>query len=178
MLCNKCKHKEAVAHLKHLGALCKPCFCEIIERRVRKDLRQYSPLKRGQNVLLLNDAGKESVMSSHILTALAQDIAFILEERPLATPGDISSFASVFYPHDADDLAAGFLQGIFSGATHKEQLTLLRSILDIEVQTYCELKELAFAPMAVDAFKESLKTLEKNYPGSTFGLLKSKEQLE
>ena len=54
MECYKC-NKSAVIDLKYLQPLCNKCFCEVIERRIRKYTRINQAFKRGDRLLIIDE---------------------------------------------------------------------------------------------------------------------------
>ncbi len=61
MTCHKCKNKE-----QYHGDFCKPCFCELLERRIKKYLRQQEAIKKDDILVVDNDL--VVYVLEHILT--------------------------------------------------------------------------------------------------------------
>ncbi len=151
-----------------------------MEKRVRKDARINHPLKRGEKVCLLTNETKESAVSSWFFERMTKTLNVTTEQRPLEQKGDLSVFNKVFYPFDADDIVGSFLEHIFSKGVNvsSQPLSLVGGLLDSEIKTFADLRQLSYKEVSETGVAQSLQSLEKLYPGSTFGLAKSKKQLE
>src|SRR3972149_11316153 len=55
MLCAKCRKNSAESSLRHLGSLCSFCFCALIEKRVRKDVRINRIFRKNDKLLVVGD---------------------------------------------------------------------------------------------------------------------------
>lgn len=174
--CLRCEKREARTNLKHLGALCQPCFFQTVERRARKYLRVTSPIKKGEKICVLLDESKESKLAEYFLDHIFEGVPCEVEKKNLGE--EVSGFDKVFYPLDADDQAGEFLAKVFTGEKGPEKLTVLGNTLDSEVKLFMELKGWEYEEKETSEKAEMIKELEAMYPGSTFGLMKSKQQLE
>jgi len=68
MLCQKCKKTNGKIKLPYLGLmLCEGCFCKLIERRVKKEIRSKKLINEKEKVLLLDNSSKEARISEHII---------------------------------------------------------------------------------------------------------------
>ena len=178
MTCLRCKKRDATVELPHAGALCNPCFLEMVEQRVRKDMSKHSPLKRGEKVCLLTNETKESAVSAWMMERISSKLNLQVEQRPLASPGVVSGFSKVFSPFDADDVGSRFLEGIFKGQPQHPTLSLLQGVLDSEVKLFADLRKLPYQETSEHPSTKALRELEGFYPGSIFGLVKTQKQLE
>jgi len=176
--CLRCEKREAKTDLKHLGALCQPCFLQTVEKRARKHLRTTSPIKRGEKICVIVDESKESKLAEYFLEHVFETIPCETEKRPLNDVGDLSPFDKVFYPLDADDQAGEFLLKVFKGTEGPKRLSILSNTLDSEIKLYMDLKAWTYKEHKTTEKAQIIKELEAMYPGSTFGLMKSKQQLE
>ncbi|MFQ5620775.1 MAG: hypothetical protein ACE5FT_02955 [Candidatus Nanoarchaeia archaeon] len=175
--CQRCGKKPSAANLGHMGDICRGCFIVVIEHRVRKHLRQGSPLKKGQKILLLTDNSMKSVVAECILESITKPMPLTdVEKRHLGS--DISGFDHVFYPISANDIANGFLKGIFSKESVDKKKSVVGCLLDSEIKVYADLKDLKYETSEKDDFAKKMEELEGYYPGSTFGLVKTKDKLQ
>jgi hypothetical protein len=146
---------------------------------MRKDARVNNPLQRGERICLLTNDSKESAVAQWLFDRMNSTLHIETEQRPLTQAGDLTSFNKVFTPFDADDIVADFLDHIFSQrASTPQPLSLVSGLLDSEVKTFADLRKLPYKETPEHPLKSSFATLEKLYPGSTFGITKSKKQLE
>ena len=68
MLCQKCNRAKAEIKLPYLGLrLCKSCFCRLIEKRVKKEIRSKELINEKEKILLLDNNSKEARISEYIL---------------------------------------------------------------------------------------------------------------
>ena len=176
MDCLRCKKREAQNTLAHAGALCNFCFLETIEQRVRKDVSK-NPLSRGERVCILTNETKESAVAQWMIARIADKLPLAIEQRPLETMGDVQPFTKIFYPYDADDIGSRFLENIFKGTPQHPTLSLLQVVLDSEVKLFADLKGFSYKEQDVPPATKALRELEGIYPGSIFGLGKSKRLL-
>lgn len=73
--CSNCSNK-AIIELKYLGkSLCRNCFMNFFERRVRKTMSECGYLKNTKNICVALSGGKDSVVVLHILNKLSKNFS-------------------------------------------------------------------------------------------------------
>ncbi len=73
-LCTFCRRKEAVYSRPYSGeTLCKRCFCESIEDKVRATISEYEMLQPNDKIMVAVSGGKDSVTLLHILTQIEKN---------------------------------------------------------------------------------------------------------
>ena len=74
MKCIKCSGKAEISSLKHIGPACRSCFLKIIEKRVRKELRLNSQIKKNDKILIIDNGTKESAVGEFLLKSIIKDL--------------------------------------------------------------------------------------------------------
>ena len=70
-LCTCCNRKEAFFHRHYSGErLCKKCFCESIEAKVRQTITRYGMLRFDDHLAVAVSGGKDSLVLLYILSKL------------------------------------------------------------------------------------------------------------
>ncbi|MFQ5761438.1 MAG: TIGR00269 family protein, partial [Candidatus Bathyarchaeia archaeon] len=74
MTCTRCRRAEEIHHAPYSGQrLCRGCFLDFTERRVKKTISKHSMLRRDDRIAVAVSGGKDSVALLHILHKLEQN---------------------------------------------------------------------------------------------------------
>ena len=160
MKCVKCS-KQAKIDLKHLGgSLCPACFAEVIEKRVRKSLREHDWLKPADKILVIDDGTLKSKAGIHIIKSI-----FKLSK----------GCTKVIIPWNLDDEIGQYLDALMNNKKipKTKHIKFLINISDEEIDYFAKIKKIKGKKRAKTKLGKMLDNLEKRYPGSKFGLLKS-----
>ncbi|MBW3004659.1 hypothetical protein KY310_02410 [Candidatus Woesearchaeota archaeon] len=178
MKCIKCSRASKI-DLKHLGgALCPACFAEVIEKRVRKSLRDNKWLKPADKIAYIDDGTLQSKAGICLIKAIFQNQPFNIDFKK----GEIKSaeklakgYTKVIIPWNMDDEVTQFLDALFNSkkVPKTKHIKLLLNVSDEEIAFFAELKKIKGKSKAKTRLGEMLDNLEKRYPGSKFGLLRS-----
>ncbi len=170
--CIKCK-RPAKVHLKHLQHLCAHCFAEIIEKRVRKTLREHNWIQRMDAIAIIDDGTVRFAVTKYLLESISKDLPMKL------TVVKESSTGKTVIPWSLNKEVEAKLKDLFGEASSQAQhLPLLKNVTDEEIALFAKVKHLAGTVPEQSDLAKKLTELEEKYPGSTFGLLKSFQDLD
>ncbi len=178
-LCAKCLSGQAKNVVPTAGSLCDSCFVGLVERRVKKSVRQDHPFVKNERVLVVDDgslkAGVMQALLSLCLGGLPLRVTQKRGEVESLTPEDMTDFDKVLLPLDGDDVASGFLGWLLKGEeTQQIGIPFLSCLLDEEVEVYARIKGIpGDQSRERKGMVNEVKSLERQYPGLTHGLLKS-----
>ena len=170
MNCIKCS-REAAFILQEW--YCHDCFCEVIERRLRKYLRTENPIQKGEHLLVLG------VLAQHVLKTLIKDlpvtITTVQTHEELAQSKKQCPETRCVLPYTMEYGLRSFLQGVFegSGENPSKDIILFLPITMHELRKYVEIKGLQSPVQEHDEFFDVLDKFEEKYPSSKYSLMKS-----
>ncbi len=73
MKCQRCS-KTAVIYQKYSNAhLCKPHFIEDVERKIKRDIRKFKMVERGDRIAIALSGGKDSIVLLYVLHKIFQN---------------------------------------------------------------------------------------------------------
>lgn len=169
MNCLSCQ-KEIPTKLGYVSnsyRFCTFCFSHIIERRIRKYLKDHS-LKRNQRIVAVDPVS--SYFAAHIIHVPVQ----ILKRAAKKTDTQILL-------HTLDDCAVAYLEHLLSGKKtlkqKKNTLLLFSSVTDEELSLYCQYHKIPFTPKK-HPLKVFLLRMEAEHPGTIQALYKSMQDLK
>ncbi|MBD3303575.1 hypothetical protein GF343_00355 [Candidatus Woesearchaeota archaeon] len=178
MKCIKCS-KTAKIGLKHLGgSLCPSCFAEVIEKRVRKSLRDNKWLKPADRIIYIDDGTLQSKAGIHLINAIFKNQPFNIcfKKGLIKSAARLSKgYDKVLIPWNMDDEVVQFLDALFNAkkVPKKRHIKFLINISDEEIAFFAKIKKIKGTQKAKTRLGKMLDDLEKRYPGSKFGLLRS-----
>ena len=120
MQCSKCQH-NAVVSLKYLEPLCGMCFCDLIEKRIRKNARLSKAFRRSDRILILDD------FSAFIVKRIIEDLPVMIFRQDFSLediktqPKRVLDFLKrneinkIAVNWAVDDESAEFLYRVFNG---------------------------------------------------------------
>jgi len=178
MKCIKCS-KQAKIDLKHIGgSLCPACFAEVIEKRVRKGLREHTKLKPTDKILFIDDGTQKSKTGIYLIKSIFKNQPFKIDIKK----GTIKSaqklskgYAKVIIPWNLDDEVEQYLDALLNNKKipKTKHIKFLINISNEEINYFAKIKKIKGKNKAKTKLGKMLDNLEKKYPGSKFGLLKS-----
>lgn len=152
---------------------CRNCFCEDIEKRARKQIREYGCFEKGDKVLFVDNSSMNAAVAWKLFTTVCKGLPLQVEKKPkLENP---ESYKHIILSQDLDEEAEKFLDGIFDGKNFGEPKTLsiLAQISQEEVLLYAKAKELLVQEREKTKLGKLLEEVESQYPGSKHALVKS-----
>ena len=204
MLCQKCNKAKAEIKLPYLGLrLCKSCFCKLIERRVKKEIRSKELINEKEKILLLDNNSKEAKISEHILnTAYNNRLNMIIVKVNHFKLGYLdkktkeiikkNKIKQVIIPWNLDNEIIYFTENLFNKGNFKflgnfkqnkiSCIKLLRNVLESECLLFAKCKKFKFKEKPKKDkqrkdIKNMLDKIDKKHSETKFSLLKSIEHL-
>ena len=180
MTCIKCK-KPIKAAIKHSGgSLCPACFSIIIKKRVRKSLRKNDWITPKDKVLVIDNATIKAKVGIHILDSVFQKPHFQIDVKKgtIAKAKQLAKgYNKIIIPWNTDDEIEQYLDALFNAKKipKTKYIKLLINISDEELTQYAKANKIKGKKKVKSALGKKIDALEKRYPGSKFGLLKSLE---
>ncbi len=191
MICVKCKGKQGKHGIYSGELLCDSCFCKIIEKRVRREVRLSRIFSKNDRILVLNDGSKEYKIGRLLLKSIIKDLPVEISEKKGVF--DINKLGKskedrIIVPWSLDKEINLYLRNMFEGKkqeklghiVEKKYVKLLRNVMDSELKVFAEINKIIIKDESKtkDEIKEMLEDIEKKYPGSKFSLLKSIDFME
>ena len=178
MQCIKCS-KPAKIDMKHLGgSLCPNCFAEVIEKRVRKSLREHDWIKPSDKIVLIDDGTLKSKVSICLLESIFKNQPFKIDFKKgtiQSAPELSKGYDKVIIPWNMDDTVEQFLDALLNNkkVLKTRCIKLLINVSDEEITLFAKIKKIKGKKRAKTRLGKMIDELEKRYPGSKFGLLKA-----
>lgn len=179
--CIKCTRKRSI-FIKHLGSFCSACFVKVLEKRIRKYLSKNKIFSTHDKILFINDNSLKAEAGIFFLNSIQKDIPLKIKIKSVK-PEKITSkiakkYDKIVIPWNLDNEIILFLESIFKAEKMKKQsfVKLLKPISDEELEMLAKVRNFK-KPMKKTGLSKVLDHLEKKYPGSKFGLLKTAEEL-
>ena len=174
--CQKCRQKA------YFEGFCERCFCEVIEKRVRKHVRLSALIKKN-DVLVV-----EHPLVAYFIKSIVQDMPVtILKPMPDET-GDGKTTKQVLAWTMDNELDA-FLDQIFAGKDlvveaqkeheqNTQQIKLLVTLTDKEAEMFAQAKQIEPLPKKTRKYEALLQQLEQKHQETRYSLMKSVEELK
>jgi len=178
MKCIKCS-KTAKIGLKHLGgSMCPSCFAEVIEKRVRKSLRDNKWLKPADKAVYIDDGTLQAKTGIYLIHTIFknQPFNFSFKKGAIKSAARLSKgYDKVLVPWSMDDEVEQYLDALFNAkkVPKTRHIKLLINVSDEEIALFAEIKKIKGRPKKKSSLGKALDALEKRYPGSKFGLLRA-----
>lgn len=192
MTCISC-NKPATVILQHLQPYCCSCFCRMIEKRVRKFVRVNKIFKKNDNICIVDDCSHDFLNTQFLLKSIMKDLPVkigilrikLKNRRDLfndkkALKLSKNKNAKIVVPWTMDDEDASFLKNVFDlkKQTKTQFIKLLIAITDEESAAFAKCRGFKVSEIKEkEEIRIFLNEIEKKYPGSKFGLLKSSIEL-
>lgn len=166
MTCSKCKQKE-LPNTEYAGLkYCKTHFFELIEKRIRKEIRKEE-LNLKKKYYLLKSETPEYYLAKHFIKKIFNE-HLKLEETEKIKPNTI-------LPTNLDVEAKQFLEQYFQNTNLKTNgIKILKSITKEEISKLADILNINGTPKIGSEF---LDNIESKYQGSKFSVMKSIENL-
>lgn len=181
MKCVKCSKKVVFNDLR----LCRACFLNIVERRVRKEFRLKKLIRKHDSLLILDDNSYDAKNLIYLVKKIIGKMPVSLKIiKGKYKPGTKIRFkGKVIVPWNLDDEVSLFLKYFFENKKIKyvgHYDNIIKPLMVItadESKEFAKLMKFKFKDKKKDEINEFLDKMEKKYPGTKFGIKKSIEQI-
>jgi len=203
MLCEKCKKNKGEVNLPYLGhILCRRCFCNLIQRRVKKEIKQKKVIEEGDKVLLIDNGSIEARVSEIVINAIYKNVELIKMQVKKFELGQIEKSAKdlikkeniskAVIPWNLEDEITYFTDCILSGKKmdklgHYREgnlifVKLLRNVLESECDLFAEFNNISIKrgpekDKRINDVKGLINRVNKKHCETKFSLLKSIDKL-
>lgn len=168
---------------------CDKCFLEIIEKRIRKEIRTNSLIEKNDKILILNDSSQSSILNQYFLKKIIYKpnikIKKIKRYEQNFNYDKKNEYTKIIIPHLLDNEIEMLLESFFEDKKEflnnnknikllisitKDEANAVMSILKINTKNTLKNNETDISKM--------IENLEKRYSGTKFSLLKSIKNLK
>lgn len=169
--CVKCKQ---AASFRLQEWYCARCFCDVIERRIKKSIRAVSPFVRGETLLVVGEVTQHCVqlvvqgLPVTMIQITSEEIQNAIAAHPqarLVLPSTME--------HDIGLFLGDFFQGKVCLEDDHRVVKLFHALTLPELRKYADLKGLPIPVICNNPVQDLLDSLEEKYPSSKFSLQKS-----
>jgi hypothetical protein len=181
MTCSKCKNKS-IDNVEYAGKhYCDRHFLELMEKRVRKNLRVNIDLDVKLEYALLDDNSSEFHLTKYFLEKIFNKHLMLKFRKTMP-----KNSSSLIVPTNLDEQVIIFLDEFLKNNKLNDQTKIktsknknheimpLEVLQQKEVELLCEILKIKFVPRVKT---DILKELEKKHPGTKFSLFKSRQNL-
>ncbi len=198
-VCIKCKRDKAEIALAHLpGCMCRQCFIDIVEKRVRRNSRINEYFSKGDDIVFLDDGSANSAVSWYFLERFTEHRSPKIRKERVDEMDDVFGTrrnraveallkkypsSKLVLPVNADNEAELFL-GEMAGMGHKKPcprlIKLVKCLSQKEVEMFARLKGFKYSGSSISdsSIKRMLDRLELESPDIKFALIKSLEEID
>ncbi len=182
MKCVKCsKNKVIFTSLR----LCRVCFLNVIERRVRKKFRLKKLIRKHDSLLIIDDNSYDAKNLIYLVKKIIGKMPVSMKiMKGKYKPGTKIKFkGKVIVPWNLDDEVSMFLKYFFENKKiryigHYDNIIKpLVVVTADESKQFARLMKFKFKDKKKDKVNEFLDKMEKRYPGTKFGVAKSIKQM-
>lgn len=167
LICQK-EIPTVLGYVSNCQRYCQSCFLFIVEKRIRKYIREHAKLKKDQRIVATEP------VAQYFATQVIHVPVNILKKQKEKTDTHITLVT-------LDDVVVRFLEYFFLGKKRqkkkKTELWLFAAVTDEELALYCTYKRIKFTPQK-HVLKDLIQQLEKQHPGALYSLYKSAQELE
>ena len=188
MKCIKCS-KKANVKVQNLNS-CENCFLDIIQKRVRKELRINKLIRKNDKILIIDDGSPEFYINDYLLKNIIKGLPVVIKIKKLkyVLGKEVKgNFNKIIIPWNADKEDEYFLGCVFENQKtpylghfklrEKNYIKLLLPVLRSEIEEFAKIKKFAINKQVKTYVSEMMDQLETEYPEIKFSLLKSSKQI-
>lgn len=163
--CHKCIRRSAFKLVDKW--YCGKCFCQLVEQKIRQNLRRYR-IKKDSKLLATDNA------SEYVLRRVVNVPIDIVKKKQRT--------GFLVLPWTLDDENEEFLKMFFKNKKivtkeNKNVIKLFYPVSKKDMKIYFSIKKVSYRPVKTE-INQMMDVLENKYPGTKTGLLKSEERLK
>ena len=200
MACIKCRRKVAEIGLPHLaGRLCRDCFIEVIDKRIRKEMRQSGCLNIADKIIIWDDGTTNAAVCRQIIGGLTIHLKVeVVSKRKTASDdpsqnkfsNDINKIVRdgrttrIVIPWDLEQESVYDLKSMISSRGFQRDyprvIKPLKHVSRKELELYARIKGIRSGKKAMtveDRLDKMLAELEKDSPDIRFALVRAWENI-
>jgi hypothetical protein len=114
-LCDICNNNRSIKKLDFMTQkCCKSCFCRIVEKRIRKNIRVNKLFKSNDSVFVYDNSSVNSKIIIYIMNMLKEKMPFVLTIKKEISSKDLNENHKIILPINSDDCSDDFLTKLFS----------------------------------------------------------------
>jgi len=181
MKCLKCKKKQRIRGFD----FCRNCFIKVIDRRVRKELKISKAIKKGDNLLIIDDGTCSAKLNILLIKKIAGKIAKIkVKKQSFNINKKINFKGKIIAPWNLDDEIRLFMKSFLNNkpfrylGNYDNIIKPLACLKQDECELFAKLLGLKFRKdKKKDDLTEFIGKIENKYLGTRFSILKSSKHM-
>jgi len=169
-ICTNCQAKATIS-LSYLDRhYCTKCFSEMIEKRVRKDIRINKKAGKEKEISLFNDKSKEFCVAKYILESVFSKSKVLKLVKKVGN--------KTFVATNLDREVKSKLEEYLKGKKKKDikGAKILNNVTEEEIIQFCKIKNFKIGKK--ESKNNLIEGIENKYPGTKFALGKSFTRIE
>ncbi len=183
MICQKCRQEKEV----FTGKMCSPCLINILEKRIKKSIREQGGLERNDRILFLLNNTVESKVAKFFFETIYSSLPLKIDYEKKGSENKKFSglfllnakkgeYNKIIVPFASEKVINDFLNSLFKNENfqNEKRINFLESLTMEEIKDVAKIKKFEGKVSS----HELLDKIEEKYPGSKHSLLKSIKVLE
>ncbi len=198
MKCIKCNNDSTVKTEDKY--FCSSCFCEVIEKRFRKEIRRQEMFSRDMKkssvdknnsvagnikILIIDDNSEKAALNKYLLKEIVNDrrvkfkIKKITSFNALHEYDKNNEFDKMVIPWNIDDEVNGYIAYMLENKmiSMKKDSRIIKPLIGVttnEIILFLKIKKLSFKKnKEKDDIEIMIERLDNRYPGTKFSILKT-----
>lgn len=170
--CVKCGKKASINLRYGQQNYCDGHFLELVEKRVRKEIRKHYEVDFNKKYELFNDGSAEYEILNYFLTSIFEN------NLPIKHTKEYEDKNTLFEPTNLEKEIGKFMQTFFENS-HFNFTNTLKPLRVVPLKEIKELKRiLNIEKPVLDQHNAFIEELQKKYPSTKFSILKSLKHFE
>ena len=168
---------------------CDKCFLEVIEKRVRKEIRVNDLIQKNDKLLLLDDNSKAAILNKYFLKNIIRDPTIKIKMKKIGSYDPnfnydkTDGYQKIIVPYLLDDEISVYLGSFFNNKNEeflhsKKKIKPVIGVTSDEAKTFLRIKKIVAKKEKTSNIDKMLSRLEKKYPGTRFSILKTIRNME